>query len=772
MPADYRANGVVTSRSGSLNKILLPPSRNGPSTSDTEDQSSTYSSLNRRNLRPPAYTFILPNLDKFPDDFRQFIERDIIEISTLRRLEQSGHLNWWCGQNPSQRLWPEPSKSLQQAIFEHLSKIQTSTPPRPLGKNFFLITKGDGNCLLHAASLGIFGVHDSSLNLRQLLHEALTVSERRSAFYRRWRWHESKANLKSELILSEDEWKSEWGNLLSLSKSTPRVVNGESGSNATNEQIYESLELIHIYVLANILKRPIIVVSDNILRSANGDPLSPVPFGGIYLPLELNPTQCHRSPLVLCFDASHFSALVAMKQLNTNCLQVVPIVERNSRNLLPIQFAVDPGSQFNWWKDAQDQKVANELDGQQTDDKHLELICKYMDVVKMDLRRVKKTTPVGSEFASSVPKNLLSLGSESNNNGHASRIFTEIRQHFRWLSNKRSKRKHNRPLFSAAELRQSNCVLTVLLHNFPHQYIDSMLESYIAGAKERFERSKVASPSAAAITPKKNRISRSFSSSSVLLTCLNTHCNKIASPSTNFLCQMCFEDQKREMMSIGSSSTNASPNSMNSQKENNSTAKTSQDFSPIRNECSKSSTMPALSQVGNNRAYYNGAHHYDEPPIRYADESTTSASSTMSSRNGAQRYISPTLTRYFYENDCDDGEPTLISTRMYRTSYDYDPPPMAYSSSPPYRHYSTSPVVNGRIQSPIYYPTTNSLPRVSLTSYRNHEYGQRAPDHQPTSTYPTNLAAPNVSCVKTCSVGNGIKNKSPSNGISFYYAAS
>jgi OTU domain-containing protein 7 len=69
--------------------------------------------------------------------------------------------------------------------------------------------------------------------------------------------------------------------------------NGESGPNS-NEQIYESLELIHIYVLANILKRPIIVVSDSILRSANGDPLSPIPFGGIYLPLELNPQQCHR----------------------------------------------------------------------------------------------------------------------------------------------------------------------------------------------------------------------------------------------------------------------------------------------------------------------------------------------------------------------------------------------------------------------------------------------------------------------------------------------
>lgn len=163
------------------------------STSD-EDQSSAYSSLNRRNLRLPAYAFILPNLDKFPEDFRRFIERDIIEIGTLHRLESSGHLNWWCGQNNSnQKLLP-------------------------------LITTGDGNCLLHAASLGIWGVHDRQLNLRQLLHEALTVSERRSAFFRRWRWSETKANLKSELILTETEWNKEWKDILNLSAATPRVT--------------------------------------------------------------------------------------------------------------------------------------------------------------------------------------------------------------------------------------------------------------------------------------------------------------------------------------------------------------------------------------------------------------------------------------------------------------------------------------------------------------------------------------------------------------------
>ena len=59
----------------------------------------------------------------FADDFRDFLERDLIEISSLVSLEESGRLNWWAETGTSQRLWP-------------------------------LATTGDGNCLLHAASLG------------------------------------------------------------------------------------------------------------------------------------------------------------------------------------------------------------------------------------------------------------------------------------------------------------------------------------------------------------------------------------------------------------------------------------------------------------------------------------------------------------------------------------------------------------------------------------------------------------------------------------------
>lgn len=299
-----------------------------------------------------------------------------------------------------------------------------------------------------------------------------------------------------------------------------------------------------------------------------------------------------RSPLVLCYDASHFSALVAMRQISSNYLQgtlyldflrcnitvyhiwsyltiftlyfasgshhentkpflpktlcnssfstlsfyflqflllAIPITDRN-RNLLHVHYAVDPGADFTWWKDGKDHQVAESIEMDQTDDRRLELIGTYMDIVKMDLRRgsIKKTMPVtnATEFTPSVPLKLLTLassGKTDRNNRSPNRIITEIRQHFRWLTRK-SKRKANRPTFSASELRQSNCVLTVLLHNYAHQYMDSMVSNYISGVKERFERYKQV-PSCNSVP--KNRLSRSFSSSSVLLTCLNPQCNKV-----------------------------------------------------------------------------------------------------------------------------------------------------------------------------------------------------------------------------------------------------
>lgn len=71
--------------------------------------------------------------------------------------------------------------------------------------------------------LGIWGVHDRQLHLRKTLHDVLRNGSRRHAFWRRWRWSESKANLQAELVLSEEEWAKEWNGVLEMAGSTPRA---------------------------------------------------------------------------------------------------------------------------------------------------------------------------------------------------------------------------------------------------------------------------------------------------------------------------------------------------------------------------------------------------------------------------------------------------------------------------------------------------------------------------------------------------------------------
>lgn len=41
-------------------------------------------------VETPEYTFMLPNLSQYPDDFRAFLHKDLIETSTLVSLEQAG----------------------------------------------------------------------------------------------------------------------------------------------------------------------------------------------------------------------------------------------------------------------------------------------------------------------------------------------------------------------------------------------------------------------------------------------------------------------------------------------------------------------------------------------------------------------------------------------------------------------------------------------------------------------------------------------------------
>lgn len=102
------------------------------------------------------------------------------------------------------------------------------------------------------------------------------------SFYKRWRFQCTLENKKAGLILGEEEWKNDWQNLLKMASTEPRVIgnsyvkttktielNGGKKEICEEEfanHVYESLEEIHILALAHVLKRPIIVIADTVLK--------------------------------------------------------------------------------------------------------------------------------------------------------------------------------------------------------------------------------------------------------------------------------------------------------------------------------------------------------------------------------------------------------------------------------------------------------------------------------------------------------------------------
>lgn len=225
-----------------------------------------------------------------------------------------------------------------------------------------LATSGDGNCLLHAASLYMWGFHDHFLILRTALHRLLTSGLEREGLKRRWRYQtQLRNNEAGGLTFSEEEWAFEWGEVLRIATNRPRLQPTTDTLQRYNSLrlSYESLEEIHIFVLAHTLRRPVIVISDPTIKDHHGQDLAPVYFGGIYLPLEVNPTACYKSPVVLAYDSSHFSSLVARQDdfdmdkkqqqksrskhswMNDRKETVIPLVTPDG-SLLPVQFIYDP----------------------------------------------------------------------------------------------------------------------------------------------------------------------------------------------------------------------------------------------------------------------------------------------------------------------------------------------------------------------------------------------------------------------------------------------
>ncbi|XP_061479945.1 tumor necrosis factor alpha-induced protein 3 isoform X2 [Rhineura floridana] len=189
---------------------------------------------------------------------------------------------------------------------------------------------------MHAASQYMWGVQDVDLVLRKALFSALREVDTRN-FKLRWQRETLKSQefVATGLCYDTRNWEDEWENLIKMASAETSV--------AQRGLQYNSLEEMHIFVLVNILRRPVIVVADKMLRSLqSGSSFSPLNVGGIYLPLHWPAEECYRYPIILAYDSMHFTPLVILKE-NGPEIRAVPLVscERGRFEDLKVHFLTD-----------------------------------------------------------------------------------------------------------------------------------------------------------------------------------------------------------------------------------------------------------------------------------------------------------------------------------------------------------------------------------------------------------------------------------------------
>ena len=482
---------------------------------------------------------------------------------------------------------------------------------------FPLATVGDGNCLLHAASLGMWGFHDRLLTLRKALHRTLTSHLAKGAIKRRWRLQLRQKNMEAGgLVYTEEEWDREWKEILRiaspqrrqesgtnkdappqslgtiseeqsdspqvlsstleqeeqeatrqlqggspeassviLDKSAPVKDSGkpEPSENALDRNedagsggAYESLEEIHVFVLAHVLRRPIVIVADAFLRDFSGDPIAPIPFGGIYLPLECPPETCFKSPLVLAFDSAHFSALVVANEKaaagkKERPLAAIPVVGPDY-NLIPIHFSILPTENFDWDKLEQSSYELEKLDLNM--DQKLELLRRYMDIMEVKIptagKKDAKDDKKGGLNESSVErKSCLGEGKDAKEGSIKS--GDKIGSAKSWLANQLVKVGNMAGVL--VNVVHSTFYVAKLQTDRKPEYYDKMIENYIESAKERFEEEKK-------IRAQKAK-HNSLAVKEPAQPCISPGCHLYGTADTSYLCTACYKTQQRSFSESG-----------------------------------------------------------------------------------------------------------------------------------------------------------------------------------------------------------------------------
>lgn len=346
----------------------------------------------------------------------------------------------------------------------------------------------------------------------------------------------------------------------------------QTDRHAENEDEYkgafESLEEIHVFVLAHVLRRPIIVVSDTMLLDFSGEPIAPIPFGGIYFPLECPPESCFKCPLLLTYDSAHFSALVACEDERLDSkkkkplLKAIPVVGP-SFELLPIHYAVDPGAEFDWSTLDEIPSIKGKLE--LTMQQKLNLLKKYLEIVELKVpcspkknekieaskSGVKSPTNVEeksmNEWTAAELSTPLESAPEGNGNDlkAAAKKVTEVGT---WIGSQLVKVGNLAGVIGSAI--HTNVYAASLWTDRKPDYYDKMIENYITSARVRFEEEQ------------RERERRKLEGNDEKpQPCLTPGCQLYGTSATSYLCSGCYQRQMKEAENYTGAVSTAPPES-------------------------------------------------------------------------------------------------------------------------------------------------------------------------------------------------------------------
>jgi OTU domain-containing protein 7 len=439
----------------------------------------------------------------------------------------------------------------------------------------------------------MWGFHDRRLTLRKALHNILSEEGLREVLWRRWRFQQTRINKEAGLVFSETEWAKEWEEIVALASAEPRnnknsarrrsmVLEKQSSFSCADSidgnATYDSLEEIHVLALAYVLRRPIIVISDIVLRDINGEALAPITFGGVYLPLDIPQADCHKVPLLLSYDTAHFSALVTMEATKEDFPPaLIPLIDFENI-LLPIQFCIDPGEHFSW----------RDYDGREgnwalTEVEHIALLKEYLEVCyaspdpSPDVD-IYEDYPSDEDYDKKMLDIAINLNNEENgltggsssspefegcskNPGQSkskSAKLQNVAKQFGSIGKSMSKKiKKNIGSITKFGKQSGTCIkfpnspststptlgggyvngkyrlLCAQLKSKRHDYQEEMIRNYLDCAHERFMQENTA------VTSKDVTDSRG------IVQCINSDCENYGTEDTSWMCLSCYEKQKQ-----------------------------------------------------------------------------------------------------------------------------------------------------------------------------------------------------------------------------------